>query len=59
VDQGVQEMLEHDPVRYPRSVASQRMPRMDLRTGTADRGFELDPDRFEQARWDSRHGNPR
>jgi hypothetical protein len=58
MNQRIQEMIEHHPIRYPASVTAQRMVRMEPRTWTTDRGFELDPDRFEQARWDSRHGTP-
>jgi hypothetical protein len=46
VDQSVDEMFEHHPVRDPPSVTTQRMIRVELGTLGQQRG-KLDPDGFQ------------
>ncbi|GAA2674172.1 hypothetical protein GCM10010437_013150 [Actinoplanes palleronii] len=57
VHQSGDDVLEHDPIRDPPAVAAQRMSWIELGLLRTQHG-ELDPDRFEQRRWQRRHGTP-
>jgi hypothetical protein len=54
VDQGRDDVLEHDPVSDPATVTTPRMACGELRPFGQQRR-ELDPDGFEQRGWDGRH----
>ena len=54
MNQGEHEVLEHDAVRDPAAMASQRMARRELLPHRQENG-ELVPQGFEQARWNRRH----
>jgi hypothetical protein len=53
--QDLDELVEHQPVRDPWPVAAQRV--VDLAGG--QQGGELDPQRFQDRRWQGRHETPR
>jgi len=50
-DQDLDELVEHQPVGDRRTVAAQRV--VDVTGG--QQGGELDPQRFQDRRWQSRH----
>jgi hypothetical protein len=50
-DQDLDELVEHHPVGDARAVAAQGM--VDLADG--QQGGELDPQRFQDRRWQGRH----
>jgi hypothetical protein len=58
VHQSLDDVLEHHPIRDPTPMTAQRMRGIELGSIPTDRCVELDPDRFQQARWHSRHGTP-
>ncbi|GIF09798.1 hypothetical protein Asi03nite_73360 [Actinoplanes siamensis] len=57
VYQSSDDVLEHDSVRDPAAMTAQRMRRVELGLLRPQHG-ELDPDGFEQRRWQRRHGTP-
>jgi hypothetical protein len=54
-DQDLDELVEHDPVSDARAMAAEWV--VDLMSG--EQGGDLDPERFQDRRWQGRHETSR